>query len=101
MGVDGQRHAPAALPPGKRPGILYTGGWVGLKAGIGTKVLKKNLKAIPEKPSKDELHTAAKLGTSYIIRTVLQSESGSLSGGDRRCFKKRSTGKKRPVTRDK
>ena len=28
-GVGGQRHAPAALPPGKKPGIHCTGGWVG------------------------------------------------------------------------
>jgi hypothetical protein len=29
MGVGGQRHAPTALPPGKRPGIHCRGGWVG------------------------------------------------------------------------
>ena len=28
----GQRHAPAALPPGKRPGAHRIGGWVGPKA---------------------------------------------------------------------
>ena len=39
------------------------------------------------------------LGTSHIIRKVLQCEAWSVSGGDHRCFK-RSTGKKRPVTRD-
>jgi len=27
-GVGGQRHAPAAFPPGKSPGIHYTGDWV-------------------------------------------------------------------------
>jgi len=27
--VGGQRHAPAALPPGMTPGTHYTGGWVG------------------------------------------------------------------------
>ena len=32
MGV--QRHAPAALPPGKRPGTHCTGGCVGLGAGL-------------------------------------------------------------------
>ena len=68
---------------------------------IITNVLQKHLEAIPGKQSADSLHTAAKLGTSHIIRTVLQSESGSLSGGDRRWFKRRSTGEKRPVTRDK
>ena len=33
-GVGGQRHAPAALPPGKRPGTLCIGGWVGPRAGL-------------------------------------------------------------------
>jgi hypothetical protein len=28
MGVGGQLHAPAALPPGKRPGNHFIGGWV-------------------------------------------------------------------------
>ena len=28
LGVGGQRHAPTALPPGKRPSNHYTGGWV-------------------------------------------------------------------------
>ena len=35
MGVGGQRHAPAAIPPGKRPSTHCTGGWVGPKAGLG------------------------------------------------------------------
>ena len=34
MGVGGQRHAPAALTPGKRPGIRCIGGWVGPRAGL-------------------------------------------------------------------
>ena len=33
FGVVGQRHAPAALPPGKRPGNHCTGGWVDPGAG--------------------------------------------------------------------
>jgi hypothetical protein len=28
-GVGGQRHAPATLPPGKRAGARFIGGWVG------------------------------------------------------------------------
>jgi len=28
MGVGGQRHTPAALPPGKKPGTHCIGGWV-------------------------------------------------------------------------
>jgi hypothetical protein len=34
MGVGGQHHVSAALPPGKRPGTHCTGGWVGPRAGV-------------------------------------------------------------------
>jgi len=33
-GVDGQRHAPVALPLGKRPGTHCIAGWVGPRAGL-------------------------------------------------------------------
>jgi hypothetical protein len=29
-----QRHAPAALPPGKKPGTHFTGGWVNTRACV-------------------------------------------------------------------
>ena len=32
--VGGQRYAPAALPPGNRPGTHCTGGWVDPRAGL-------------------------------------------------------------------
>jgi len=34
MEVGGQRHAPAALPPAKRPVTNYTGDWVGPRVGM-------------------------------------------------------------------
>jgi hypothetical protein len=34
MWMGGQRHAPAALPPRKKPGTHCIGGWVGLNAGL-------------------------------------------------------------------
>jgi hypothetical protein len=34
MGVGGQRHAPAALLPGKWPGTHCIGSWVGTRAGL-------------------------------------------------------------------
>jgi hypothetical protein len=34
MRVGGQLHAPVALPPGKRTGTHFVGGWVGFKAGL-------------------------------------------------------------------
>jgi hypothetical protein len=34
MRVGVQLHAPAALPPGKRPGTHFIGGWVGPRVGL-------------------------------------------------------------------
>jgi len=34
MGLGDQRHAPTALPPGKRPGTHCVGGWVGLRVRL-------------------------------------------------------------------
>jgi len=34
MGLDGLRHAPAALPPGKRPDTHCIGSWMGPRAGL-------------------------------------------------------------------
>ena len=61
--------------------------------GIVTRSLRKNLETVPGKHSIDSLQKTAILGTSHIIRKVLQCEAWSLSGGDR-CWFKRSTGKK-------
>jgi hypothetical protein len=65
-----------------------------------TKGLGENLEVIPGKQSIDTLHNKAVLGTSHIIRKVLQSETGSLNVGDH-CWFKRNTRMKRPVTREK
>ena len=67
--------------------------------GIVTRSLRKNLEAVPGKHSIDSLQKTAILGTSHIIRKVLQCEARSLSGGDH-CWFKRITRKNRPVTRD-
>jgi hypothetical protein len=40
--VSGQRHAPAALPPGKEtPGTHWIGGWVGHRAVLDAMVKRK------------------------------------------------------------
>jgi len=44
--------------------------------GIVTKHLKKNLDTIPGYHSTDSLQKPAVLGTSHIIRIVLQCENG-------------------------
>ena len=67
--------------------------------GIVTRSLRKNFEDIPGKHSLDSLQKTAMLGTSHIIRKLLQCETWSLSGGGHRWFK-RSTRKKRPLTQD-
>ena len=67
--------------------------------GIVTKGLKINMDAIPGKHSTDSLQKTAVLGTSHIVRKLLQSETWSLNGRDHRWFV-RSTRKKRLVKRD-
>jgi hypothetical protein len=58
--------------------------------GTVTEVLKKNLEAIPGKHSIDSLQKTVVLGTSHIIRKVLQSDIRSLSDKDHRCFRRSS-----------
>ena len=55
--------------------------------GIVTRSISKNLEAVPGKYSIDSLQKTAILGTSHIIRKVLQCEAWSVSGGDHRWFK--------------
>ena len=43
--------------------------------GIVTRSLRKNLEAVPGKHSLDSLQKTAILGTSHIIRKVLQCEA--------------------------
>ena len=43
--------------------------------GIATRSSRKNLEAVPGKHSIDSLQKTAILGTSYIIRKVLQCEA--------------------------
>jgi hypothetical protein len=50
--------------------------------GIATKGLKKVLKAIPGTHSIDSLQQTAIVGTSHIIRKVLQSELRSERWGE-------------------
>jgi hypothetical protein len=44
MGVGGQGHAPATLPPGMRPGTHCMGGWMYRRACLGYGVLSEKLK---------------------------------------------------------
>jgi hypothetical protein len=61
--------------------------------GNVTRGLKKYLETIPGKHSINSLQKTAVLGTSHIIRKVLQSETCSLRGGVHLWFKRKSTRK--------
>ena len=55
MGVGGQRHAPAALPPAKTPGTQCIGGWVGPRAGLdGCRKSLPNEIRFPGRPADNE-----------------------------------------------
>jgi hypothetical protein len=41
MEVSGQLHAPAALPPGKKPVTYWIEGWVGFRAILDTAMKRK------------------------------------------------------------
>jgi hypothetical protein len=69
--------------------------------GIVSKSLRKYLETIPGQHSIYSLQKTAILGTSHIIRKVLQAETCSLSGGVHHWLKRRSTREERkPVTRN-
>ena len=75
VGVGGQPHTQAALPPGKRPkrpGIYCTGGWMGPRAGMDS-CGKYRLTAIgsPDLPACSEsLYGLHYTGPSYIYTRV-------------------------------
>jgi hypothetical protein len=55
MGVCGQRHVPAALSPGKRPGTHFIGGWVGPSAGLeGCRKSRPQRDKIPDCPARSQ-----------------------------------------------
>jgi hypothetical protein len=65
--------------------------------GIVSQELIKYLETIPRKHSIDSLQKTAILGTSHIIRKVLQSETSSMIGGVHHHWLKRSTRKRRSL----
>jgi len=54
-GVVGQRHNPAALPSGKRPGAHCTRGWVDLRAGGTDRIVQETEKKWKILPMKESL----------------------------------------------
>jgi hypothetical protein len=68
MGVGGQRHAPADLPPGKSPGTQCMGGWVSPRAGLDG--------CGKSRPHKDSIPPVASRYTDWAIPTPLMGTGG-------------------------
>jgi hypothetical protein len=67
-GVSGQRHAPAALCPGEMtPDTHYTGGWVGLRAGLDTEIRRKSFA-----PAGDRTPIAQALCTCGFVMIIIE-----------------------------
>ena len=69
MGVNGQRHAPAALPPGKRPSTHFTGGLGGGATELvwtGAENLAPTGIRSPDRPVSTDAPHATKSDISYI-----------------------------------
>jgi len=55
MGFGGHRHGPVALPPLKRPGTHFTGGWLGPRAYLdGCGKSRSYWDLIPDRPARSE-----------------------------------------------
>ena len=79
MGMGAQRNAPAALPPGKRPGTHCTGGCVGLRFGLdGNGKYRLHLDSIPRPFSPNEslcrLSSPGTLDCNWQINPLKLSE---------------------------
>jgi NAD-dependent dihydropyrimidine dehydrogenase PreA subunit len=68
--------------------------------GIVTRSLRNSLEAVPGKYWLDSLQKTAILGTSHIIRKVLQCEAWNLSG-ENHCWFKRITRKNKTATSER
>ena len=81
--MGGQRHTPAALPPGEKPGTHCIGGWVGPRAGLdGYGKSRPTGIRSPDRPARSELLCRlcgpAPTAVSYfpIILLTLQGAAG-------------------------
>ena len=71
MWVAGHRHAPAALPPGKKPGTHCKEGWVGPRAGLdGCGISRPPLGFDPQavQPLRVAIPTELSRPTNWVIR---------------------------------
>jgi len=75
--VGGQRHAPAALPPGKRPCTYFTGKGVGPTAGLdGRRISRPHPDSIPGPSSPQRVvQQAYLLNTAHYITNTAHTKT--------------------------
>jgi hypothetical protein len=81
MRVGGQRHVPAALPPGKRPGTHSTGHLMGPRAGLDScEQSRPHRVSIPDRPARwVSLYRLSYRGPLYttVIRQIVHTKAGT------------------------
>jgi hypothetical protein len=80
--VGGHRHAPAALPPGMKPGTHCIGGWVGPRAVLelcGKPRLHRDLIPEPSSPYRVAVPTELSRRTKTLRNTLTGVESRILN----------------------
>jgi len=68
MWVDGQRHAPAALPP-ERPDTHCIGGWVGPRAGLDRCIKSRpptGIRSLDRPARSESLYRLSYAGQHYV-----------------------------------
>ena len=99
MGVCGQLHAPAALPPGKRPGNHCIGCWVGPRAGLdGCQKSRpppgfdpRTVQPVASRYTDYDIPTHW-LGTRFLNKLLYALESLSVPKQDKQLFYKKEEG---------
>ena len=76
MGVGGQRHAPAGLPPQERPGTHWIGGWVGLRAGLDVcEKFRPHRDSTPDRPTRSKsLYRLSYRGQVFVSTPIKKKE---------------------------
>ena len=70
--MGGQRHAPAALPPGKGPGTDCIGGWVGPRARSGRVQKMSPLPGFDPQTIQSVASRYTEILTVYLLHYLLQ-----------------------------
>jgi len=78
-GVGGQRHTPAALPPGKTQHPLYEAGWAPGPVWTGAENLAPNGTRPPERPARSVVAISNELSRNQTVTKSNMTATGLFS----------------------